>query len=227
MIIMDTNNLNITVTQGITVYSFISQILIVVAALFSAWLGAKVGGRETRKATIEGIERSHQKELERKDKIKSDKMQAFYQSIYTEIKTIWEAYMSKLGRDIENLKDEEPLDSYYPLTENEFPIYMSNLHLIGDIADSKIRELIVRTYAKGRGIVDSIRMNNQILREYTTWDWYAAESCIEIHGSRAKAEKKRLIEYAQVIKKQHFEIKPDVVILLQKLKEKLDIVATP
>lgn len=65
---------------------------------------------------------------------------------------------------------------YYPLTQDYFTTYQSNAHLIGEIENDDLRNLIIEMYSEAKGVVDSYRYNNHIVGQHEQWAWTAAES---------------------------------------------------
>ena len=77
------------------------------------------------------------------------------QAIHDEIETLWDNYMDGIGHHTEALADGQPLNIYYPVTQEYFTVYNTNAFFIGRIRDHDLRKLIVSTYSKARGLIDS------------------------------------------------------------------------
>jgi hypothetical protein len=97
-------------------------------------------------------------------------------------------------------------------------MYQANANLIGEIKNEDLRGLIILTYSAAKGVVDSYRYNNHIVRQHEHWNWIAAETKNDFHRERAKAFLNSCVEYAVVLKKDHYEIKE----LLQRLNTAID-----
>jgi hypothetical protein len=196
----------------------IGNIVDFLAALTAAVIGGLLAGG----FALWGVILAHKKELKRRRQEQKETLQSLYQGLYTEVQILWEGYMSGLGGDIDKLKGDEPLDRYYPITPNEFPVYTANLPLIGQIEDSTLRELIIRTYARGKGIIDSTLMNNSLVAKSEQWDWLYAETHKEIHKHGKEAATRSMVDYARNIRQQHQDLVRYVAELLKALKGELD-----
>lgn len=108
---------------------------------------------------------------------------------------------------------------FWPITQDYFTIYNTNAFFIGKIKDHDLRKQIVATYAKARGLIDSFRMNNELVQKWEYTAALAQESQLPIHQSNAQARHQSLGRYSAALKNRHFELKTMVSELLRRLRK--------
>jgi hypothetical protein len=153
-----------------------------------------------------------------KDKDK-ETLQGVLQAIHDEMESLWEAYMDSVGHHLEALPNGQPFNMYWPITQDYFTIYNSNALLIGRIPDPDLRKLIVSSYSKARGLIDSYRLNNDLVQkfEYACLVWQ--ETGNPVHQTTATARETALAQYAVKMKESHARIKEQVQHLLRALRK--------
>ncbi len=182
-------------------------------ALIGAVIGGGITGYYTLKATDKAIRDQNAKELRRDEK----EIDNLLDALGVELHALWGFHMRRIGERIEHLPDGQPLEFYYPLTQDYFTIYNSNAAMIGRIKDAALREAVVVCYNKCKKVVDGFKYNNELVREYR--DLHDASSAPSI-AARTNAKLKELIDYARVIKEDHFELKGYVEKLLGLLEQR-------
>jgi len=179
------------------------------SGLIGALLGSVIGGLVTIWATKRMI--SH--EWEKENINSQNKVKAFLNAIHEEVKMIQNMYIPGIGQKIDELTEGKFFNFYSRLKQNYFTIYSTNGHLIGEVKKPEIRESIVKTYAQAKGMIDSLEMNNDLLKEHD-----------ELHkvqiARRAEFDATviNLIGFAKILKKDHIELKQN----LQKLIDLLE-----
>ncbi|MCF6766526.1 hypothetical protein L3V82_12180 [Thiotrichales bacterium 19S3-7] len=174
-------------------------------------IGALVGGLFTLVSASYSFYklRSHSLDIEKRQ------VENFVKSIRVELNVLFDQYMGSMGTAVENLQQDQKLDLYYPLTQDYFIVYHNNSRLIGSIEDSYVRNQIIRIYTVAKGLVDSFRMNNEILSNYE-------HECILLNRDRDNNESTNSIlvayedslkAYAISIKQSHSEFKQQLEIL--------------
>jgi hypothetical protein len=88
---------------------------------------------------------------------------AFVQSIHTEISTLWKGYSTNLRAHITGLADGGFLELVAPLSPDAFVIYNKACEQVGKIDNADLRILIVQTYARFRGFIYSLQLNNGLV----------------------------------------------------------------
>lgn len=166
------------------------------------------------------IEKTHRKELEKDDRREEYQIEGFLKSVYVEIKVLWERYSTTMGKQVESLNEGKALLIYYPLTQDYFTIYNSNAALIGKIENDQLRSSIVSTYTKAKGLVDSYKMNNEMILKYENWYLLDQQTKHEIFKRQASMQLAVMIDYAKKIKSMHNEVKKDINNLLEELRKK-------
>lgn len=186
-----------------------------IPTLTSTALGAFIGSVLTLVATFV----AHHLTSKVKDKKEKALLHGLLQGIHDEIETLWEAYLDSVGNRVETLGENQPLNFYWPVTQEYFTIYNNNAVLIGRIQDHDLRKEIVATYTKARGLIDSFRLNNELVNKYEYAYWLYQETNNEIHRVSVEAHQRSLVEYAKQLKKGHEEIKGKVSGLLRALRK--------
>ena len=185
------------------------------AAIGGAVSGGIITGIFSLKATDKAFDhqRRHTAELEART------IAGFLQAIHDEIETVMDRYQEAMGVQIESLKDGEPLSIYYPLVSDFFTVYNGNGFLIGRISDNDLRKQIIKTYTLAKGIVDSFRMNNDLVGRFEHARKIYEETKQDIHMQQATAHYNSLIEYAKTLKESHQVLKAEASSLLRTLRK--------
>ena len=124
-----------------------------------------------------------------------------------------------MGSKIESLKEDEPLDIYYPLVSDFFTVYNGNSFLIGNIQDNDLRKQIIKTYTISKSLVDSFRMNNDLVNKFEHAHKIYEETQKEMHRKQAEAHYLVLKEYAKSLKQTHRIMKEEISNLLRLLRK--------
>src|SRR5207249_4201985 len=100
------------------------------------------------------------------------------------------------------------LPGQFPVGQGYFTVYESNAHLIGHISDPRLRDQIVRTYIVANGMIDTIRLYNELLvKAEQNFGAYEIGSNEALRGTRRF---KVAREYAMTMKGQHQRLKEEV-----------------
>ncbi len=177
----------------------------------SGLIGAVVGGLFTLYATNKALRADAVKE----DRQEEKEIQNLLDSLAVELGTLWEFHMRRIGAMIENLKPGDAVEFFYPLTQDYFTLYDSNAHNIGKLRDATLRAGIVKTYNKGKKIVDGFKYNNEL---YHDWRDYSDSDEQLQDDVRLAGKRKALTDYAMMLKEDHFEMKALVENLLELLQ---------
>lgn len=188
----------------------------------SAIVGALVGGYLSYKAILRSVILAHEKDLERQENAKKERLQWLYQAILTEIQTLWECYEEGVGNALKRAETAQAIRMIFPLGEERFTVYESNSELIGSIPDSELRKLIVTTYIRLRGIIDCCRLNNELVAKLRQFEETYAGTGNPIYKKLAEAQKEDMGKYTKSLKKENSEAKECMLKLVSKLEEKLE-----
>jgi len=180
----------------------------------AALIGAVIGGIFTLRATANAIRDQNAKELRHDER----EVQNLLDSIGVEIGTLWNFHMHRIGVMVEQLPDGGALEFYYPLTQDYFTVYNTNAGKIGSVKDAILREAVVVCYNKCKKIVDGFKYNNELFRDYRNLLLMPPSS--PNHADYVKAKYSELVQYAQIVREDHLEVKGYVERLLTLLDQR-------
>lgn len=183
--------------------------------LLSTGIGAIIGSS----LSLLGVWISHRLNRSHQENKDQQMILGVMQALHDEIESLWENYLQGVGNQIEVLPDDKPLALYWPVTQDYFTVYTTNAFFIGRIADHDLRKLIVSTYSKARGLIDSYRLNNDFFQKFEHAHWLFQETKNPAHEKSAKSQFMTLTNYAKSIKKAHEEVKKQVQDLLRALRK--------
>lgn len=186
-----------------------------VTTVIGAIVGGLIAGYFSSKATKDA--HANQKSISQENEAQI--IRSLMQALHDELETIFDNYQENMGNRLESLNDGQPLNFYYPLVSDFFAVYNGNTFLLGRIKDNDLRKSIIKTYTLGKGMVDSFRMNNELVQKFEHWDSVYAETQSKVHLERALAHHQGLIEYAKVLKLQHATLKQNVHATLRTLRK--------
>jgi len=187
----------------------------------SAVIGALLGGGLAILGSWLANSQAHKNELKTRQIEQQDQLKGFYQALKTEINVLWERYMWGMGNRVEQIVEGQYIDIYYPVTQEYFVNYKTNAHLIGQIPEQQLKEMIVMIYIKAQGLIDSYRLNNHFNEQHDHWRWMSAETNNPLHIQHAQAMEHCLIEYATPIKELHYELKDSIPKLIGLLENNI------
>ncbi|HHH0266141.1 TPA: hypothetical protein ACPZMZ_001868 [Yersinia enterocolitica] len=157
--------------------------------------------------SFQATKEAHQNQKKVADDNEKLIIKSLLQAVHDELETVFDRYQETMGSKIESLEKNTPLMMYYPLVSDFFTVYNGNSFLIGRIKDNDLRKSIIKTYTLAKGIVDSFRMNNDILQKYEHWSFVYAETKEDIHRERANAYYISLVKYADTLRNIHNDLK--------------------
>lgn len=161
------------------------------------------------------IHRLQKKDTDRRD---TEHVHGLRQAFHDEIETLWEIYQAGAGADIVALANNEPMLSHWPLTQDYFTIYNANASSIGKIKDQELRKQIIATYTKARTMIDTVRLNNDLLQQWERDCFLFQETRNPVYESHANARHKALVEYATALKESHSGLESATSELLHRLR---------
>jgi hypothetical protein len=144
---------------------------------------------------------------------------SFLQATHDELETVYERYQETMGAKLESLRANEPLNFYYPLVSDFFSVYNGNTFLIGRINNNDLRKQVIKTYTLLKGMVDSFRLNNDLVHKYEYASKLHDETKQEVHKQHAIAHYNSLISYAATLKQGHDVLKHEISYLLRTLRK--------
>jgi len=183
--------------------------------LLSSGIGALIGSALTLVATLV----SHYLQVRNRKEEDRQLLKGILQAIHDEVETLWDAYMEGIGNQTEALPDGQALNLFWPVTQEYFTIYNTNAFFIGRIKDNDLRKLIVSGYANARGLIDSYRLNNDLVQKHEHAFLIFQETQNPIHRDAAAAFYGSMVVYAGKLKKRHQESKHQTQELLRALRK--------
>jgi hypothetical protein len=182
------------------------NILTFIITLAGAIVGGLIAGYYSLRATREA--HRHQKILaEENEKLI---ISSLLQALHDELETVFDRYQEGMGHRVESLGDQQPLAFYYPLVSDFFTVYHGNSFLLGRIKDNDLRKNIIKTYTLAKGMVDSFRMNNDLVQKVEHWESIYAETQLTAHLHKYQVQYQSLIDYAKTLKEMHYDLKNNV-----------------
>ncbi len=139
----------------------------------------------------------------------------FLRSVRTEVDTIWKRYIDTAGSPLAALPAGQPFTSYYPVYQDYFTFYTGNSFMISRVKDPELQRLIVRTYALAKGLVDSFRMNNEVLQKFEYAESMFRQTNLPAFQQNMHAHHNALAQYAAYLKSHHADLKDHVERLLR------------
>jgi hypothetical protein len=175
--------------------------------LISSLLGALVGGFIAGYFSLVAMRRTFKQEKE-KAKEQDQKVEfGLLQALHDEMDILWERYNATMGAQLEALQDNQALLFYYPVGQDYFPVYRGNTFLISRIRNNDLRRLIVCVYTKANGMVDSFRMNNELVGKHDYWNSIFQNSKQEKDRQTAIQFYQRCVDYSKKLKSSHLDLK--------------------
>lgn len=182
-------------------------------------VGALLGGGLTGYFTLRAADKSHKHALDIQKQNQKKIIKGFLQAVHDEIETLWETYQSGVGVQLEALQDGMALVVYWPVTQDYFTVYGSNGFLIGHIDDADLRKLIVQVYSKARGLIDSYKMNNDMLGKLEFWTNLYKETNNQVYQQNAQGQFAAMQLYAKKMKESHVALRDLSGQLLRRLRK--------
>ena len=187
--------------------------------LNSSLLSTIVGGLIASATAYLVTKKTYDDQVKQAEKTEEQLIKGLLQSIHDEVETVYERYLETMGGKLESLNEMEPLIIIYPLVSDFFSVYNGNSFLIGRISNNDLRKKIIKTYTLAKGMVDSFRLNNDLVNKYEYAYFLYSESQSDVHKNQMSAHYQSLINYASTLKHAHNEFKKEVSSLLRDLRK--------
>ena len=182
--------------------------------------GAVVGGGIAGYFSIKATEKAFKNQRLLAQENEAQLLNNFLLAIYDELDTLYDRYSDTVGGYIEELKEGDALNFYYPVVSDFFIVYNGNSFLLGKIDDDVLRKKIVATYTLAKGLIDSFHLNNELVSKFEFANKLYYESKSDIHKEQASAHYQQLIAYAKTLKAGHYEFKEQTLSLLALLRKR-------
>ncbi len=187
--------------------------------VFAALVSAIIGGAIAGVFSLRAVDKTYEESAKAEDARQKAQVRAFLQAIHDEIETVWEHYQVVMGALIELLPDGQPLNFYFPISQEYFTIFNNSASMLGQVDDADLRRLIVQVYIKSKGLLDSYRFNNNIVGHHEQAVLLFNQTQNQAYDQQAQFDWARMIDYAKKMKTSHAELKILVSQLLRRLKQ--------
>lgn len=187
--------------------------------LMSGFIGAILGAIVAGYCSIKATQISNKNQREQSGENDKKLLAGLLQSIHDEIETVYDRYQETMGARLESLPENNALIWYYPLVSDFFTIYNSNGFLIGKIPSNDLRKQIIKTYTLSKGMLDSYRMNNELVAKFEYAHKLFEETGLQVHQNQANAHFSGLVDYAKTLKESHKTLKTEIASLLRELRK--------
>lgn len=177
------------------------ELLPQLSSLVPGLIGALIGGSVSLYTTHKSHKRDREKEIRREQR----EVHNLLIAMQTEISTLWQFHMRRVGDLVENLKDGDILKFYYPLTQDYFTIYHASARQLGKVRNGKLRSAIVVCYNKCKKVVDGFKFHNGLLEQYMALS--DSEDDSPKIRQRTQTKYAELQECAKLLKEDHYELK--------------------
>jgi len=185
------------------------------AALISGLIGSIVGGLITGLFSLRAVKMSEIADREKREQTDAKILKGLLQALHDELDSLFAIFQERIGAQVDALPDGQPLALYFPITNDFFTVYNANAHLIGRIENNDCRKALVQTYVMAKGLVDSFRMNNDMLSKFEHWHTLSEETNNPVHKQNAQNQYNALIAYAFGIKKIQADTKKSLAELMR------------
>ncbi|APL45968.1 hypothetical protein QU507_002014 [Escherichia coli] len=190
--------------------------------LISGLVGALIGGLFTLWGTlIDGRRQDRASVNEAKDKQKSVLI-----GIKAEVETLLELYKARIYDSLENYEGGKPFESIFPLTQNYFSFYESNSFALTSVNEETMKAIVI-CYGSARSLVDTFRMNNQVLEDLAKLQTIFHETQKDIHRFNLEQTYHIATQYGEGLKQIHGEVMSRIAICLDKINVNLDELEKP
>jgi hypothetical protein len=182
----------------------------------SAIIGGLIGGV----SALFAVRQAHKNSLKLDQVQRQQKIDGILQSIRCELVILGEVYRQQAGGILEELKEGEPFNVNFSLTEKYFIVYPNNTDVVGQIDDPGLVKAIVVTYNKANFLIEMFRINNWYIdqrRGLLDIEWKTLQVGSQL--TDIAALERRRIEHAGLLKKVHADLDRETISLLKRIDD--------
>lgn len=158
-------------------------------------------------------EQTRQLELERAKADAEEEQaetRAFVPSVRQELATIWEGYSTGIRPTLLAVGENAFFDALVPVQTDAFTIYNNASPRVGKVPDEELRRLIVTTYARAKGHIYSLQLNNSLIADLTNFAvMYRGENRDQILAGKRDL----LVRYAVQLRERDAELERHITML--------------
>ena len=140
-----------------------NSIIAAVLGIGGSLIGGLVGGLMTRSASITATNKAFELNRTLQTRARKEGLRRVLLGIRTELTVAWENYTAGYGTAIENHTPGTAFRYVFPIDDSGFVFYQTNNAALGDLPDDELRELIIKCYLQSQVILNTHRMNNEML----------------------------------------------------------------
>jgi hypothetical protein len=135
--------------------------------------------------------------------IEENAVKGFLQALLVESKIVLEIYQNKIGKQLDELEQGQPLTCNYSQSSDYFCVYNNNTHMLGRLTNDALRMQIVKANTLFKGVLNTLEENNGLYIEYLGLLSVAQSSLKPIDENKAKKQLELLKAQAILVKKEH------------------------
>lgn len=170
-------------------------VLVVICMLVGAFLAI----HNTRKLTKIAISNQLQSHLI----AEQEAVDGFLQALHVESKVAFEAFQSKIGKELETLEPGEAFLKHFVLSNHHFCVYHNNTQMLGAISNDALRLQIVKANTLFKAFQDTLGYHDQLVDHYNQLDLLAHQSQKPIDEGAAKRQLHLVKEHTKALKLEH------------------------
>jgi hypothetical protein len=110
-------------------------------------------------------DRQHKNQLLMEEKRSLDQEHRMLLSFRSELESLTAAIRTRMDEAIATSEPDKAVLVRYPVQEDPFAVYRGMVQNLGFIQDHQLRNAIITTYARARGLIQTFRYNNQLIEE--------------------------------------------------------------
>jgi hypothetical protein len=107
---------------------------------------------------------------------------------------------TQMSNILSTLPEGEPLDSIVPVSLNYFSVFENNVANFGMIRKPELISQLIDTYHRAKGLIDSLRSNNEMVAEFRRWTIEFEEGKSELAKGHRDRVRARMVGYARFLK---------------------------
>jgi hypothetical protein len=184
---------------------------LIVGAL-AGFLGAVIGSK--------AMSFAHYRYAQKRDfETKSNRMINLFIALNAELASIWERYTAVVGNDLEQVQkpDELPFTVLFTAGNNYFSVYDNSAQFLGAL-EPEAGKKIIETYINLKSLLDELQNYNQMAQKHRDVRLGANLNLYEVNQVREELD-----SFFKLLKKRHAQVKGQVLLTLEMLKEFLSL----
>lgn len=176
-----------------------NSIIAAIIGIVGSLVGSVVGGWMTRSASITATKEAFELNRALLIRARMENLRRVLLGINTELTVAFENYTGAYGPMIEAHIAGTAFRYKYPIDDSGFVFYQTNNAALGDLANDDLRELIIKCYLQTQVILNTHRMNNDMLDEVERYNTMIEDGGSEYLPSLLAEKQAALDAYGDVI----------------------------